>query len=63
MFGGLKLQLQDYLAVALMTAVLYIIYRGVTSPKRGPWDARRITAAIISVLIVALAVVVHLLGL
>jgi len=33
------------------------------SPMSRPWDARRITAVIISALIVALAAVVYLLGL
>jgi len=54
--------LSHYIDVALRIVAFYLIYRGVTSPKRGPWDARRITAAIISVLIVALAAVVYLLG-
>jgi len=35
----------------------------ITSAARRPWDARRITGAIISAVIVALAVVVYLLGL
>jgi len=37
--------LSHYIDVALLIVALYLIYRGVTSPKRGPWDARRITAA------------------
>lgn len=52
--------LSHYIDVALLIVALYLIYRGVTSPKRGLWDAHRITAAIISVLIVALAAVVYL---
>ena len=52
---SLAWQSHDYIAAALVIAALYVIYRGLTSPKRGPWDARRVTAAIISVLIVALA--------
>jgi hypothetical protein len=54
--------LQDFIEAAVLVAVVYVIYRGVTSPRRGTWDARRITAAVISALIVALAVVVYLLG-
>jgi hypothetical protein len=54
--------LQNFIEGAVLVAVVYVIYQGVTSPRRGPWDARRITAAVISALIVALAVVVYLLG-